>query len=190
MQKQVEPTYSYTHQEATAQFVDTLHHNHLLPNKEQKHDDVMYIHIWTHLKLNVAPLASPARSLDLEHRLSTGILDGEPRVDQTEILLHVAHHRARWTLNLNLLEAAEEAAGLAAQGTLYVDDLQPQTQLSDSHLRTIFQGYVRIVYTYVCQLMLVELVLHVRLCLCVFNYVGWSPWKTSLLSSPCLLSSW
>ena len=78
------------------------------------------------LKLDFAPLAGPAGTLDLEHRLAVGILDGEPGVDETQVLLHVAHHCPRWTLDLNLLETAEAAPGLAAQRTLNVDHLQTE----------------------------------------------------------------
>ena len=82
------------------------------------------MYVLADLKLHVTPLAGPAGSPDLEHGLSLGILNGEPWVDDAHVLFHVADHGPRGTLDLNLLETAETAPRLAAQGALNVDDLQ------------------------------------------------------------------
>ena len=83
------------------------------------------IHLATpcHLELDVTPLAGPAGALDLQHCLSVGVLDGEPRVDEGAVLLHPADGSADGRLDLHLLQAAETAPVLATVGADKVDHL-------------------------------------------------------------------
>ena len=44
-----------------------------------------------YLKLHITPFTGPAGSPDLQHRLTISILDGEPRVDEGQVLLDVSN---------------------------------------------------------------------------------------------------
>ena len=78
----------------------------------------------TDLKFHITELASAARPLDLEHRVSFGVFDGEPRVDEGAVLLDEADGGPRRRLNLHLLQAAEATPGRAAEGSVDVNDLK------------------------------------------------------------------
>jgi hypothetical protein len=71
----------------------------------------------SYLKLDTAPLARPAWSLDLEHSLPVGVLHGKPGPDEGAVLFDPADGGAGRRLDLNLLEAAETDTTCAPEGT-------------------------------------------------------------------------
>lgn len=66
------------------------------------------------MKLHITELASPARALDLENSFPVSILDCEPWIYKSAVLLDVANSGANRGLDLHFLKAAEAAPGIAA----------------------------------------------------------------------------
>ena len=85
---------------------------------EQGHADTI-----THIKLHITEFAGPARPFDFEDCFSVCVHDGEPGVDESAILLDVAHSSSWGRLDLHLLQAAETAPGIASVGAHQVNDL-------------------------------------------------------------------
>lgn len=73
------------------------------------------------LELNVtADAKSTERSLDSQHRVSTGVLDAELGRKDGPVLLDHADHVAGWGRNFHLLQTARETARLATQRSIEV----------------------------------------------------------------------